>query len=158
MKLNKVADYAIRSVVNLAMKNNKELVTIKEIAQEEEIPRYFLAKVIPPLVNAGIVKGYRGRDGGVSLSKDARLITLKDVIEAVNGPIIMTRCTERGDTCHKGGYCAVHLSLEETQRTLISKLESYTIGDLAQKYITGEEDRGALLLSGKGEALNAKAA
>ena len=149
MRLSKVADYAVRSVVNLAMKDNKEPVPIKDIAEEEDIPPYFLAKVARILIAAGIVKARRGRAGGISLSKDASHITLKEVIEAANGPILMTRCFDEGSKCHKESYCSVHPALEETQRNLIEMLESYSIADMAEKHIAGESERLDSLSGGK---------
>lgn len=136
MKLSKVSDYAVRAVVNMAMQENTGLVTIKQIAEDEDIPTSFLAKVIQSLVSAGIVKGYRGRSGGLSLSRKADDITMKDIIEAVNGPILMTRCLVEHRKCHGNNHCAVHLVLEETQEVLVKILNRYSVADLVQRHRT----------------------
>lgn len=139
MKLSRISDYAVRAVVNMATKEKDSRIKMNEIAEEEGIPSKFLPKIIQALAASGIVKGFRGRGGGVILSKDASEISLNDVIEAVNGPIQMNRCQTEGAECTKEIECAIHGVWAGIQDVLVRVLKEYKVSDVAANYTSGNK-------------------
>jgi Rrf2 family protein len=96
MKISRQADYAVRTVVYLSGPSVDGRVPTGVIAEAEDIPHPFLTKVISRLATAGLVVTTRGMGGGVSLLRSPEEITLLRVIEAVDGPILLSpRCVGR---------------------------------------------------------------
>ena len=87
MQITREGDYGIRSVLYLARQPFKKISFVTEIAEENKIPRSFLAKILQKMVKAKIVRSYRGVKGGFSLSKPAREISILDVLEAIEGKL-----------------------------------------------------------------------
>jgi len=131
MKLNRLADYAVRAVVCLASKKGGTITSTAVIAKEQEIPPSFLAKVMQTLARGGIVKVHRGKSGGFSLASDGKTITVKNIVEAVEGPIILNRCLDRPSDCSRDTFCGAHAVWIEAQQALIDVLDKYNAADLA---------------------------
>jgi len=136
MTLTRLGDYAVRAVIHLALKGNGELATLTDIAVSENIPRSFLAKVMQVLCKAGLVKAYRGKNGGFALALNASEITIKNVVEAVEGPMTLNICLRRKGECERDVFCATHPVWQEAQDALASILDKYTIETLAKKQKT----------------------
>ncbi len=133
MMLTRLGDYAVRAVIHLALKGKGNLATLTDIAVSEDIPRSFLAKVMQVLCKAGLVKALRGKNGGFALAMNASEITIKDVVEAVEGPITLNLCLRRKEECDRDMFCAVHPVWQEAQDALLNVLDKYTIEALAQR-------------------------
>ena len=139
MKLTRLADYAVRAVIHLATKDEKELATIAEIAESQAIPQSFLAKVMQALSRAGIVRAHRGKTGGFSLMERAEHITVRNIVEAVEGPIILNRCLARQGECERDVFCGAHPVWREAQEALVKVLDSYSAADMAGKQLDNLE-------------------
>ena len=133
MQLTRFGDYAVRGLIHLAIKDNGGLATLSEIAKDQYVPLSFLAKVMQALSKAGLVIAYRGKGGGFSLARRAEDITIKDVIEAVEGPIILNRCLIRNGECKSDLYCGAHPVWRDAQQAIVKVLEEYSVADLAKK-------------------------
>ncbi|GAW91936.1 RrF2 family transcriptional regulator [Calderihabitans maritimus] len=133
MKLNQATDYAFRAVLYMSRLPMGEVVEAKEIAEQEKIPLRFLLKIFRQLVAAGLVRSYRGVKGGYALAKHPKDISLRDVVEAVEGSIVMNRCLIEPEGCNKGGqpYCSIHHALSSIQKILIEELSRYDFYTLA---------------------------
>ena len=106
MRLSRKSDYALRAIKHCASLPKGSYGSIRVIAEAESIPREFLAKILKELTNEGILTSYRGVSGGYALARDAKNISLLDVIEAVNGPLHVSLCTEPGwHQAASGGSC-----------------------------------------------------
>ncbi len=132
MKITRQADYAIRAVVYLSNPSVDGRVPTGVIAEAENIPQPFLTKVISQLSTAGLVITSRGMGGGVMLARSPEEITLLDVIEAVDGPILISHCLLQPNTCQIESYSAVHDTWANIQARLIQDLESVTMAELAR--------------------------
>jgi Rrf2 family transcriptional regulator, iron-sulfur cluster assembly transcription factor len=95
MQITRQADYAVRAVLHLA-RNGDQRTATSAIAEEQRIPPSFLAKIVSQLSIAGLLHTSRGARGGVTLARNAKEITLLEVIEAIDGPIQLNECV--GDT------------------------------------------------------------
>jgi Rrf2 family protein len=109
MKLSRRADYALRAVRNLSKLPEGNLNSINAIAREASIPREFLAKILQDLTAAGILASFKGVTGGYRLRRPANRISFLDVIEAINGPLHLSLCTESGRcSCRRDDRCHMH--------------------------------------------------
>ena len=107
MQITRETDYAIRCVYYLACKGG-EVTMVDEIARKMHSPKSFLAKILQKLARADIVKSYRGVKGGFQLARKPREITLLDVIEAIQGPVVMNICALDKKMCRLSSACSIH--------------------------------------------------
>jgi len=97
------------------------------------MPLPFLTKVISRLATAGLVFTSRGLGGGVSLTRSPEEISLLQVIEATDGPILLNPCLLQPGTCEREPYCAAHDAWAAIQASFVRDLESVTMGELARR-------------------------
>jgi Rrf2 family protein len=103
------------------------------IAEAENIPHPFLTKVISRLVTGGLVFTSRGMGGGVELARSPEEITLLEVIEAMDGPILLSYCLLRTGTCEHEPDCAVHDTWAVVQAKLVHGLDEVTMAELVRR-------------------------
>lgn len=127
MHMTLEANYAVQIVEYLAEKGEKT--DAKTIAERTAIPERFLFKILRKLVAEGIAKSYKGAKGGYELAKNPEDITLREVIEAVEGPYILSRCQKSGYSCGRSS-CRLHSVYDEISREVQEKLDSYNFADL----------------------------
>ena len=106
MEITRQSDYAVRAVLDLAMLSDDERAFSEAIAGRQDIPAAFLTKIFSRLAAEGIVTTRRGVKGGVRLARPASEITMLEVIEAIDGPIALNRCTRRPSDCPLDATCA----------------------------------------------------
>ncbi len=128
MKITREADYAIRIVTMLA-ENDKHM-EAKLIAESNDIPYRFTLKILRKIVGSGIIKSYRGVNGGYALNKKPSEITMKDVIEVIDGKIAINKCLESKDVCRNSGFCKIQKKLFGVQKILSAELDKITIEDI----------------------------
>lgn len=137
MQITRETDYAIRCVCYLARKKD-QVVMVDEIARAREIPKSFLAKILQRLKKARIVKSYRGMAGGFQLARKAGEISLLDIIEAIEGPVVMNRCSVAGKVCNFSDTCSVHPVWVGLRKTVESRLRKYDIASLARREVLSD--------------------
>ena len=132
MQITRFGDYAVRAIVHLATKKSGEIATSEEIANKQNIPLDFLYKIMKTLSMAGLVSVYRGKKGGFALAKGADDISVKDIIEAAEGPIYLNRCLMRKSECPSDTTCGVHPVWKEARDALVGVLDNYSAASLAK--------------------------
>jgi len=132
MRLPVAAEYAIRGIVHIA-KNDGGPVTVRRIASAELIPRNYLIKIFKSLVAAGLIRPQRGKSGGFSLAADPRTITLRRIVEAVQGPILFNDCLVAPGHCPADAWCPAHPVWQRVQRSVSEILDSVTLAELADQ-------------------------
>jgi Rrf2 family protein len=133
MMLSNKADYALHAMFHVAAANDKKLCTINNIAEEESIPREFLAKVLRELTIAGLLKSHKGIFGGYTLAKPRKDITILSIIEAIDGPLSISSCNwseAQKKGFHRKGACAAASLLSELQGKITKDLSSMTLEKL----------------------------
>ncbi|MGW3458182.1 RrF2 family transcriptional regulator [Streptomyces olivaceoviridis] len=131
MRISARADYAVRAVLELAVRQGNGPVKAEEIAAVQEIPHKFLEGILGDLRRAGIVDSRRGGGGGYRLAREAASITVADVIRAVDGPIVSVR-GERPTGLSYSGTAQPLLPLWIALRANVRRiLEGVTVADLA---------------------------
>lgn len=132
MQITRQADYALRAMLYLARKEPRQRAATSQIAEEQEIPPSFLAKIISQLSIAGLISTSRGASGGVTLARDMKEITLLDVVEAIDGPITLNECTQNPSTCTFSETCPLHQVWCEALLELVTKLRETTFDKLIE--------------------------
>jgi Rrf2 family protein len=133
MELTRKGEYAIRGMIYLAQQPPGKTALIGEIADAAQAPRTFLAKIFQNFAKLGIVSSYRGAGGGFTLARPASEITLREVVEAVEGPIIPNRCLMGTGTCDRSAECNVHGVWRMVQERIVDALDGVTIEELARQ-------------------------
>ncbi|EKD49687.1 MAG: transcriptional regulator, BadM/Rrf2 family [uncultured bacterium] len=132
MKLTKKSDYGVRGLIYLARKPEKKTVLTSEVSEAQNIPQSFLNKIFQKLAKAGILRSYRGYGGGFSLAKRPSEITLRRIIEVLEGPIKLKR-REPEVEVESDSSLALTSVWEKVQKRLNKILERTTVSDLLKR-------------------------
>ncbi|MDR7480906.1 MAG: Rrf2 family transcriptional regulator [Armatimonadota bacterium] len=148
MELSRATQFALRTVLDLAINGPGRTA---EIARRRGIPPAAAAKVVQAMVRGGVVRTARGAGGGVRLARAPAAVSLRDVVESVEGPMAIARCLV-WDDCPCVQPCPVRLALGRLQREVVALLERTTLADLAADARHLEEARGADAVDRRGNA------
>jgi Rrf2 family protein len=133
MELTRKGEYAIRGIIYLAKQPAGKVVLVSEIAEATGVSQTFLAKIFQSFAKIGLVNSFRGTGGGFLLGRPADKITLRQVVEAVEGPIMPNRCLTGDGACERSSQCLVHPVWRKIQSEVASILDSCTVEDLARE-------------------------
>lgn len=136
MRITLESDYALRIISALAKHN--EVVDAKKLSEETSVTQKFTLKILHKLVQGKLVSSYKGIGGGYKLRLPADEITLKTVIELIDGPIAIVRCLESSESCslnHDKTACAYHHIFDTISFEVAKKLAAITIADVLNKNI-----------------------
>jgi len=131
-RLTNEGEYAVRLMVYLAGRDRQQLISAREIADNQKIPQRFLRSIVSQFVKLGFINSFQGNGGGVRLAEGAEDKTLLEVIEAVEGPIYLNVCMQGEVACEFSAQCAVHLVWHEAQEAIQKILGGKKIKELAQ--------------------------
>lgn len=133
LKINRQTDYAVRVVLALARRGEHVRLSSAEIQQEMLIPQALMARIVAQLARAGLVNTFAGRDGGLMLPCHPSQITLKDIVEAFEGPILLSECLQvKGENdCPFQSNCPVRPKWGRVQVAMLREMASITFEDLA---------------------------
>jgi Rrf2 family protein len=126
MQITRQADYAVRAVLYLAKIGPEMRAATSQIAEEQQIPPSFLAKIVSQLSVAGLLQTSRGARGGVALARDPEQISLLEVVEAIDGPILLNECVAGNGACKFGEDCPMKPIWCDAQSELVLRLKSTT--------------------------------
>jgi Rrf2 family protein len=129
MQITRQADYAVRAVIYLAKLGADQRAATSQIAQEQQIPPSFLAKIVSQLSVAGLLQTSRGARGGVSLAKSPDRISILEVVEAIDGPILLNECVSSNGVCTFGDDCPIRPLWCDVQSELVHRLRSTSFED-----------------------------
>ena len=132
MRISAKADYAVRAVVELAAATDEKPIKAERIATAQDIPLNFLENILGELRHAGIVRSHRGAEGGFRLAKAAELITIADVIRAVEGPLASVRGGPPEDSEYRGASEALLRVWIAVRANLRGVVEHVTVADVAE--------------------------
>ncbi len=138
MILSKTCDYAIRASLYVALQKDQKFVPIRIISQELNISFHFLTKILQILTQNNIMTSLKGPNGGVTLAKPADSISLKEIVLAVDGPDLFTKCLLGLEHCDDQHPCPIHDQWRTIRDQLEEIFEKNTIQDLAEKVKTND--------------------
>lgn len=127
--------YALRAMVDLARHNGDGPVARQDIAERQDISADYVAQLFRPLQAAGLVEGVKGPGGGYRLTRHPSEIRVRDVVEAVEGPVALAPCEEPEyhGCCPHAGHCATQGLWKRLSATVRGVLDSYTLQDLSKE-------------------------
>lgn len=129
--ITRQADYAVRSVLDMSLRPEEQAAFSRDIAERQNIPSSFVAKILTRLARQGIVQTQRGLTGGVRLNRPAEAITLLEVIEAIDGPIALNLCVRGPELCPLEENCRVHPIWDVLNVDLRERLSRINFAQLA---------------------------
>ena len=134
MRITLESDYALRIIT--AMSRRDGVTDAKTLAEETYVTLRFTLKILNKLVGGGIVESFKGAKGGYKLRLSPDEISLKMVIELIDGPIAIVRCLESAECCSLNQdktACEYHHIFDYISLDLASKLGKITISDVINK-------------------------
>jgi len=134
MQITRQADYALRAMVYLAQMEPNTRAATSQIAEEQRIPPSFLAKIISQLSIAGLIHTSRGARGGVSLARPPEAISVLEVVEAIDGPLMLNECSHDANNCPFGDSCPLRPLWCETQAEMVNSLRKTTFAAVLERY------------------------
>ena len=130
LRLSKKAEYALMALKDLASRSEAGTASAREIAGRYGIPVELMAKVLQRLVRCDLLISHHGTRGGYHLSRPATQMSVADVIEAIDGPVMVTACTN-ADDCEQFATCNIRDPLWRIKDQIVQALTSYSIQALA---------------------------
>jgi Rrf2 family protein len=133
LQISRKIEYGLRAMVCLAAQPVGVVVPFREIARRMDVPEDFLAKILKTLVGRGLVASTRGAHGGYRLTKAAKEITFLDVIEAVEGPFVVSLCGggREHESCRMTQACTMYGVWQRGQERMLEVYRSATLDKLA---------------------------
>jgi Rrf2 family protein len=131
LRLSKKADYGLLAMRHLAARADREATSARELAESYDIPPELLAKVLQKLVRARLLDSHQGIRGGYALARPAGMISVADVIQAIDGPLTVTACSEIDHSCDQYAKCNIRDPLWRIKDRIVSALAMTSVADLA---------------------------
>lgn len=127
LEVTRKSDLAVRSLRALAVA--PERMKGPALATVVGSTSAFVSQVLTPLVRAGWVRSDPGPTGGYSLTADLETVSLRQVIETIEGPTDAGRCVLADRPCDEGGACALHEPWLRAQSQLLAELDATSVVD-----------------------------
>ena len=135
MKISTKGRYALRLMLDLALNNTGEYITIKSIAGRQEISEKYLEQIISVLNKAGYVKSVRGAQGGYKLAKEPSEYTVGMILRLTEGSIAPVDCLDDdSDECARGSNCVTREIWVELYDAIRNVVDRITLQDLVDRH------------------------
>ena len=148
--ISKGCTYGIQAAVYVAAGEQRRFVPIREISRHFDISPHFLTKVLQELTRAGLMRSFRGPNGGVALACPPEALTLRQLVEAVDGGMLFEHCVLGLPDCGTDKPCPLHDKWHSVRGGMAAMLSDVTVHELAERYRTdgpGVLSEAALLCS-----------
>ena len=130
MKITSEADYALRITADLA--TQRQVSDARSISERVKVSERFTVKILRKLILGGIVVSHKGVSGGYELAREPETITMREIIELIDGKLNISRCLDESYECSRMGMakecCRFHLIFDKLNSQLAERLERITIG------------------------------
>ena len=135
LKITRQTDYAVRVILALAKQGEGARLSSSEIQRDMLIPQALMPRIVAQLARMGLVNTFPGREGGLMLPRPAAQITLRDVVEAFEGPILLSECLQaKGeDDCPFQSHCPVRSKWGRVQVAMLREMAAISFESLAQE-------------------------
>lgn len=129
MKLSTESRYAVVGLSLLASRPDAVL-EVSQVAREAGLPAPFLAKTFGKLTHQGILRSHRGKERGYSLARAAADITMKEILEAVDGADLFDHCIFWTEACDEAEPCPLHDSWRSIKSQIAEKMATTSLADV----------------------------
>lgn len=134
MKLSTRSRYGVRLMIYLGLNYGKEHVLLKDISAAEDISEKYLSQIIIPLKNVRLVNSFRGASGGYSLAKNPKDISVKDIVQVLEGKVSLVDCVDNPNGCSRLSQCVTRDLWCSLSKKILDTLSSITLEDLVKDY------------------------
>jgi len=136
LRLSKKADYALIAMKHLAQQSPVLCSTsAREIAEQYDIPIELMAKVLQRLVRTGLLVSTQGTRGGYALSRPPALVSVADIIQAIDGPFTVTACSTEKSDCEQFGKCSIRDPLWQIRERIVTALGTVSLAEMANETV-----------------------
>ncbi len=139
MKLSTKSRYAARLMINLAWNYRQGPAQLNEIAKKEEISEKYLSQIVINLRGAGLIRSVRGAHGGYLLTREPSGITLKEIVEVMEGGLDIVDCLSDDESCGRSGICLTRNVWDKVSRAIKETLEGINLEELSKQIQEGDE-------------------
>lgn len=133
LRMSKLTDYGIVVLTHMAQGDSPAVRTAQELSQASRVPLPTVAKILKELCRAGIVASHRGRHGGYSLSRRPDEISVAAIVEALEGPVSVTECSDQGGLCALEPTCVAKSHWGPISRAIQGTLEKLPLSALGPR-------------------------
>lgn len=130
MRFTREAEYALRALAYLASLSPGQVSPANQVAEACGLPGPFLSKTLGKLARGGVLRSARGRSRGYGLARPAREVSVREVLEAVEGRDAFRRCVFWDSRCSEDRPCALHGAWATVRGELLANLERMTLEDV----------------------------
>lgn len=131
MRLSTKTRYGVRLMMELGLNAQNGFVQLNDIAKKQGISEKYSEQIISSLKSAGLVQSQRGAQGGYLLSKPASAITLKEIVETLEGSLNLLDCLD-GTGCQKSGRCSPQKVWRKLTEAISDVLQNTTLEDVVE--------------------------
>lgn len=141
MKFSTKSRYALRAMIELALHYNEGPISVKTIAESQQISEAYLEQLMSSLTRSNLAKSIRGAQGGYLLAKDPSKIRVGDVIRAMEGAIVPVECVhpENPIECERFDGCVSRKVWERVRDVVDEALDSLTLQDLKNELLVSQK-------------------
>lgn len=137
MRFSTKARYGLRAMIELSLHYNQGPISVKTIAEHQDISEAYLEQLMSLLTRRGLAKSIRGVQGGYLLAREPAKIKVGDVIKALEGPVVPVECVNREDPieCERYGKCVSRIVWERVRNVMEEALDSLTLQNLKDELL-----------------------
>lgn len=129
LRVTKLTDYATVVLTVLAARPG-DVLSATDLAERAGLEATTVSKLLKPLAQAGLVDGLRGVHGGYRLSRDPGAISLIEVVEAMEGPLAITECSQHDSQCQLANHCGVRANWRLINDVIADALRGMTLAQM----------------------------
>jgi Rrf2 family protein len=137
MRLSTKSRYGLRALFDIAYNSANHPAQIQDISRRQKISPRYLEQIFQSLKRKGILRSKRGPQGGYILAKNPEDITVKDIVQATEGDMLLVDCVphakKKKDDCHFTGNCVTQTVWQEASQKLDELFAGITLKDLCEK-------------------------
>jgi Rrf2 family protein len=133
LRLSKKADYALIAMKHLAIRPDAASISAREIAEQYDIPIELMAKVLQRLARRGLLTSHQGTRGGYRLARPSGVISVADIIQAIDGPLTVTACSTDAENCDQYNRCNVRDPLWRIKDRILSALATCSLQEISSE-------------------------
>ena len=117
-------------MIDIGQNYGKGPVPLRQLAERQCISMKYMEQIIPLLKAAGLIRSARGARGGYTLARDPREISLRDIVQALEGPWSLVDCVDNPKLCDRTAHCVTYEIWYDIHKAMQEILESTTLGDM----------------------------
>ena len=133
MKISTKGRYALRLMVDLALSGQGQPISLKDVAQRQQLSDKYLVQIVTPLSRAGLVRSVRGAGGGYLLTRRPEEYTVGEILRPLEGDLAPVECATDAQFCERSGQCVTVELWQQIHRAVSEVVDRTTLADLVAR-------------------------